>query len=463
MNQKWGLTSLALAAALVGAYAIPGHRIGVNVVIVWFLMLAALMTFAGADMDRWSITFVILSAAPVALSFVRSASWVVVLGGLAAFGSVSLGATKAEGWKDVILGPLRVVGRLPRGPVLVLGTLAGRVGKALPPLGPAVRVGLFSGALLLVFGGLFFSADAAFASLATKWLVPELNVSLLPARAFLWIAILAFTGAFAVPVLRVEADATTAVVVRSARWVLAPAEWKTGLVVLNLLFMAFVGVQITVLFGGESHVLQTEGLTYAEYARSGFFQLITVAVLTLAVIAAVVGFGEREKDRSWFVGLLGCLCVLTLVVLTSAWNRMNLYQEVYGFTRLRLLVDLAIYVLAAVFVLVMLAGLFRKGTLMPRAVSVVAVVAVVGFGLSNPDARIAEHNIERYSRTGDVDLGYLQTLSADAVPALMELEHPRAGCVVESIIRRAGETDPMWAFNLGRETARDVPRPACNS
>lgn len=431
-------------------------------VAVWFLMLAALMTLARAGMDRWSIAFVILAAAPVALALVRSASWVVALGCLAGFGSVSLGATNAEAWKDIILGPLRVLGRLPRGSVLVLGTLAGRVGKAMPPLGPAVRAGLFSGALLCVFGGLFFSADAAFASLATEWLVPELNVSLLPARVFLWIAIVAFTGALAVPTSRVEVDGTTAVA-RAARLVLAPAEWKTGLVVLNLLFLAFVGVQITVLFGGESHVLQTEGLTYAQYARSGFFQLIAVAVLTLGVIAAVVGLGEHEKERPWFVGLLGTLCALTLVVLVSAWTRMNLYQEAYGFTRLRLLVDLAIYVLAAVFVLVMLAGLFRKGSLMPRAVSIVAVLAVVGFGLSNPDARIARRNIERYSSTGHVDLAYLQTLSADAVPALMELEHPGGGCVIESILRRAGQTDPMWAFNLGRETARGLPRPVCNS
>jgi hypothetical protein len=460
VKPRWGPTCLALAAASIGAWAIPGHRIGVNAVVVWFLMLAGLMTVARAAMDRWSIAFVVLGGVPVGLAVVRSAPWVVALAFLAAFGSVSLGATRAETWKDIILGPLRVLGRLHRGPAFVLGSLAGRVGQALPPLGPAVRSGLYAGALLCVFGGLFFSADAAFASLASDWLVPELNVSLLPARSFFWIAIVAFAGALASPVPRVEVDGSATA---TARFVLAPAEWKTGLIVLNLLFLAFVGVQITVLFGGASHVLHTAGLTYAEYARAGFFQLIAVAVLTLGVVAAVVGLGEHEKDRPWFVGLLGSLCVLTLVVLASAWTRMNLYQEVYGFTRLRLLVDLAIYVLAAIFMLVMVVGLLRKGSLMPRAVALVAVVAVVCFGLSNPDARIARRNIERYSSTGNIDLAYLRTLSTDAVPTLMELEHPGAGCVIESIVRRSGQIDSIWAFNLARENARNLPRPVCNS
>ncbi len=74
-----------------------------------------------------------------------------------------------------------------------------------------------------------------------------------------------------------------------------------------LLFGGFVAVQATVLFGGARHVLETAGLTSAEYARQGFWQLLAVTVLTLLVIGVVVRFARRESvvDRTWLRVLLG--------------------------------------------------------------------------------------------------------------------------------------------------------------
>ncbi len=77
-----------------------------------------------------------------------------------------------------------------------------------------------------------------------------------------------------------------AVLSRSER--LSPWEWALPLVLLDALFLAFVAVQIFVLFGGHDHVLRTAGLTYAEYAHQGFWQLVAVAVLTLAVVMTAV-------------------------------------------------------------------------------------------------------------------------------------------------------------------------------
>ena len=41
-------------------------------------------------------------------------------------------------------------------------------------------------------------------------------------------------------------------------------------------FLAFVVIQVRYLFGGAGRVAATAGLTYAEYARRGFFELVTV-------------------------------------------------------------------------------------------------------------------------------------------------------------------------------------------
>ena len=54
----------------------------------------------------------------------------------------------------------------------------------------------------------------------------------------------------------------------------------------------------------------------------------------------------------------------------------------------------------------------------PQAIVAVTAVAVLAFALSDPERRIAEHNVERYERTGKLDVAYLRTLGADAAPAL---------------------------------------------
>jgi Domain of unknown function (DUF4173) len=235
---------------------------------------------------------------------------------------------------------------------------------------------------------------------------------------------------------------------------LIAAEWKPALLVIDLLFASFVLVQIAVLFGGHDHVLNTAGLTYAEYARQGFFQLIVVALLTLVVVAAAVRFSRVEaSDRGWMKVLLGLLCLFTLVILASALTRMNLYQETYGFTRLRLLVDVTIVWLGAVFAMLLCAGIKWKGSWLPRAVVLLSAITLIGFNIYNPDARIAERNIDRYIRTGKIDVGYLAGLSPDAVPQLIRLPEPLRSCSLAAMESRLGD-DSLWSWNLARHDAR---------
>lgn len=456
----------ATAAAALAATALPGQRLGFNIALVWLAMVAAVWVGARPALDRWDSSFLTLGSVPVLLAIVRSAHWVLVLECTAALLAVAVGVGRARGWASVIKAPLRVFVKLHRGFVLVIHPWTERVRLRSAALRPAVRASLLSAALLLVFGGLFVSADAAFASLTQDWLVPDINIDLIPGRVLVFAFVAATTGSIALlsPIFQDP---------HGSQWVmnperrlslrLAPSDWKTGLVVLNVLFAAFVVVQITVLFGGHTYVLETTGLTYSEYAREGFLQLVCVAILTLGVIAAVVRFGNHKNDRGWLTALLGTLCTLTVVILASAMTRMNLYQEAYGFTRVRLLVDLFIYLLGASFLLIMLAGLLWNARWLPRALVLSTVLGVVAFGLSNPDARIARRNIERFNITGDIDLAYLAGLSSDTVPALLELEHPRAGCAIQLILARSADNESIWAFNLARRRALDLPRPRCGS
>jgi hypothetical protein len=217
-------------------------------------------------------------------------------------------------------------------------------------------------------------------------------------------------------------------------------------------------VQLTVLFGGNTHVLTTADLTYAEYARQGFWQLLTVTVLTLVVIAVAVWKAARvdAADRILVRVLLGLLCVLSLVVVASAIHRMSLYESQYGYTRLRLTVMVTELWLGIVFVLLIAAGVRLSGWWLPRAVLASAVGGVLILAAIDPDAYVARKNVERFAETGRIDVSYLGSLSVDAVPALDRLPEPERSCALHRLDRQVEDGSAWYEYNAARDRAREV-------
>ena len=93
---------------------------------------------------------------------------------------------------------------------------------------------------------------------------------------------------------------------------------------------------------------------------------------------------------------MAALCLLTLVVLASAFKRLGLYEAAFGFTRLRFAAHAILLWLGAIFVLVLVA----RAAWLPRAALAVTGATILLFALADPDRRIAEHNVERYERIG---------------------------------------------------------------
>ena len=134
--------------------------------------------------------------------------------------------------------------------------------------------------------------------------------------------------------------------------------------------LVFLVAQATVIFGGHDYLERTTGLTYAEYVHQGFGQLTVATALTLLVVWAAARKAPRDDRRGPRVAARrrsACCASLTLVVVASALYRMHVYQEAYGFTQLRLLVDVFEGWLGLLVLGVMAAGVTLRAAWLPRA------------------------------------------------------------------------------------------------
>lgn len=407
----------------------------------------------------------VVTVALLGVTILRSASWLVVLCLLAAWVVGTLALVGGRTWTGLLVGSV-ASGLVPARTARWVKRTLSRV--RLPGL-RSRRVWMVvavTAGLLAVFGALFATADPAYAALLSGAL-PSVNI---PETLRRLIILSVVTGAAIVAAyLAHEPPITDALAPPSGRPV-RRWEWTVPLLVLDLLFLSFVLVQLTVLFGGRAHVLTTHGLTYAQYARQGFWQLLIVTVLTLAVVAVAVRTAPKTAPSDFLLVrlLLALLCLLALVVVASAIHRMSLYEQEYGFTRLRVFVNAVELALGGTFLLVLAAGVRMSNTWLPRAVVALAAVALLALAAVNPDAYIANHNVTRYEQTGRVDVAYLATLSADAVPALVRLPRDLRACALGQLASDLRDsTDPWYNFNLGRVRARDLLQaqrlPACRS
>lgn len=275
--------------------------------------------------------------------------------------------------------------------------------------------------LSLFFGALFVNADSRYESLVNRLL--EWDVELDRVFSHLGIALLC-TWLAAGILLRLLArplDEGAGIPERPGHaWA---TEANTVLTVLCLLFLSFVAVQFTYFFGGDRIIRTTEDLTYADYARRGFFELCAAsgAVFVVLLLAEWATRASMRAGRRLFALLAGAQVVLVLCVMASALLRMALYIDAYGLTQLRLystgfMIMLAVILL--VFCATVLAGWRERFA--PGAY-VVVMLSVAGLFALNPDALIVRVNVNRaVAHERELDHDYLRGLSADAVPMLTE-------------------------------------------
>ena len=233
---------------------------------------------------------------------------------------------------------------------------------------------------------------------------------------------------------------------------------------LDLLFAGFVSTQATYLFGGVSHIMATPGLTSSDYARRGFFELVMVAAIAIPLLLGTEWVLQKDKPRdlTLYRYLAGFQVLLLMLILASAIQRMLLYERTFGLTGSRFYATAFLFWI--VFVLVWFSvtvltgrrGLFAAGALLA------AFTGLMILGLSNPEDVIVRSQISRAGKGSNLDSRYIASLSADAVPAIIQslplLQEEERSCLARNLLSRyGGEAQTDWrTWNFSRSRAREL-------
>jgi hypothetical protein len=462
-----GILGAAVVLGLAGDALLRATPYGLNVVLWTVALLAALFALA-----RWRRPLLLGARramlvpllACAALFLWRDSSSLAALNALALLASAGLCAASIEGTRLRSLG----VGSVGRAWSAFAGSLAfGAVETALDvdwkevrpaehvrrvsPLAAGIAI---AAPFLLVFGALLATADAVFGELLGA-LAPDVDAiapHVLAAVFFAWLAAGALRGLLAPA--RSEQEQLP---IRTGRR--SGTEIVVALALVDALFLLFVAVQLGTFFGGDALVRRELGLTYAEYAREGFFQLVAATALAVPLLLAADWLlrGASRRVRGAARALSLALVCLLLVVVASALQRLRLYTGEFGLTEARVFATAAVLWLAVVLAWLAVA---RRERFAPGALAA-AFAALLTLNAVNPDGLIARTNLARAAEGKPVDVRYLTRLSDDATPALLDgldrLEQSPRARLAAALLERGRDGD--WrTWNASRARAQELVR-----
>ena len=296
------------------------------------------------------------------------------------------------------------------------------------PVTPILRGTLIAIPILVVFSALFAAADPIFEQALAdffEWIKIENWAEFVWRGFYISILGLLFSGLL-LHALSAKRNYTAKPEQPLIQPFLGKIETFTILALIEALFAAFIFIQFRYFFGGENNI-SAAGYTFAEYARKGTNELITVAILALLVyqVLHLVTKTPHKRDRLILHILITVLFLEVLVMLFSSYQRVGLYQAAYGFSRIRIRTTIFIGWLAALLFLVVVLEWLGKSNRFFAVLLFISLGFILSQAAVNIDQTIVERNLARlrqelpsFAEEG-FDHNYLPQLSMDIVPAVL--------------------------------------------
>lgn len=197
--------------------------------------------------------------------------------------------------------------------------------------------------------------------------------------------------------------------------------------ILSVIYVLFCGIQVVYLFiGSKASFTLPNGMTYAQYAREGFFQLLFVCIINLILVLVGIYLFRESKILKVF------LCIITsctYIMIASSAMRMLLYIQYKYLTFLRVFVLWALLVIALVMIGVMIT-IFKKDFNFFKYSTIVVTCLYLVLSFARVDYFVAKVNIDNMEKETQYDFfkgievyddySYLfYNLSLDAAPAIL--------------------------------------------
>ena len=413
------IIAILLAIALGAAFTllIVEHRIGINYFVLAFVMIASVGFVMYKDDNLnivkyafWAITFLMYASVFFRLSnMMYTVLTILLLPVLFILATILSGKKLPQ--NIAVNGLIRFFGSIAFVDKIFIAIRSltykkGEKNKALPVkiiIGVAISV-----VLLLIIVPLMFSADSVF----EKVVIDLIN--LVSVFKFLWktvcsvvIAILFFGFIYIITVKKDTPQLSKKVTEQIFH---VESTLLVVLGVVGVVYSAFSVVQFTHLFGGLDRALP-EGFSLTEYARSGYFEQVFLTVINLIIIGASIFFTNNSngKQKKAINILLLYFIVINFYLMISSAYKMGLYQREYGFTVLRLMVDILLIFEAIIFIFLVIKVVRRKTPYLTYALYyAVAFWAIVSF--INIEGLSSDLNIKRFEKDGEIDVSYIARL-----------------------------------------------------
>ncbi|WP_226037702.1 DUF4153 domain-containing protein [Aquibacillus saliphilus] len=234
----------------------------------------------------------------------------------------------------------------------------------------------------------------------------------------------------------------------------------TILFLLNGVYLLFTAIQFTYFFGTGLE----EGYTYAEYARRGFFELILVTMVNWTLLISFLTFVKesRKKANLTLKVMYSIVVVVSGVMLVSAFQRLSMYEEAYGFTFDRILAHAFMVFLAIIFAYTMMRVWIERLSLL-HFYLLTSLTFYTALNVLPLEKIIVDNNLERYQQVGKIDVFYLDSLGWRGVEGLINLyqEEPNHPNVEKILIQRKNTAENFqqqrtWqSYNVQKQTVME--------
>ena len=231
-----------------------------------------------------------------------------------------------------------------------------------------------------------------------------------------------------------------------------PVIGSTVLICMNVIYIAFLAVQLR-------HVVMglPKDMTYAEFARQGFFDLCKVAVLNFAVVVATSILQKRKEKGTKFSKLqIAIMSVLTIGISGTALTKMFMYISVYGLTQKRIYTSTFMIFLIIVFAAIAIHQFIRIN--IGKVICITGLILLIAFNYAGVDRTIAKYNISRYEAgtLKMMDMEMMGSLDEGALPEIYKLWKKEMNLNMAELLRRIPTSYAWSSWSIERQRAIEV-------